>query len=673
MTTSLKLRRGTTAQHATFTGAEGEVTVDTTKDTVVVHDGATVGGFPLAKQLSRYTTNVNATTFSNAHNSNVNGTNTDRQIYLFGDSHAWGQGAPEWDWPFGANYSAHSSSLFNKGFMARIASYIMEKCGFDDKLHTLNAGLPSQRYLPSNTANAWEGLAKSDPLNIPLEVQTGRVMSNIVTRNAATSSHKSWYTPFTNDDSALIDMYREKMFQGRFNKGVCQIYPETSANFIESGKTEYVTLLPVPGQAASGAPWVAVTDSNGVVLAEYNGTDFYIRMSTKTVNSDLGFFNAAGQSYFIPGYGAFVLGTSISFTGGYAIRVFAADGVSYPSGIEKYISANMRIYRLDYTNQTTIKSYPQKPFRKLFLGVSKHNAGRKIALFLGNGSSGGVNYNPYGHFMAANSAVLRPQWNFGLTGYPKVNLIDTVGNRIDATPYGVTIASNYIQFDTYAATSGDVVYEIDFGSKVHSPVWIQDYGVGSGGTSLYSTVRGIIYDNNSVTNWAMGGHTIGQWMGDGASYNDGARDHLGDIIEYTKSTPYLVVTELPLVNEYLRQTSIAAFKTNIATFMSRLNGAMNPGGTKVTDFLFFTTLGGKDVEFDGATSSAITYDMYVQAAKEQCVASGAGFLDCRKMIKEMVANGTIDKNRLFADNNHPSSFANELMAKQVCTILDEVL
>ena len=40
----VKLRRGTTAQHSTFTGAEGEVTVDTDKDTVIVHDGSTVGG-----------------------------------------------------------------------------------------------------------------------------------------------------------------------------------------------------------------------------------------------------------------------------------------------------------------------------------------------------------------------------------------------------------------------------------------------------------------------------------------------------------------------------------------------------------------------------------------------------------------------------------------------------
>lgn len=47
MSTQLKLRRGTTAQHSTFRGASGEVTVDTTKKTLVVHDGTTAGGVPL--------------------------------------------------------------------------------------------------------------------------------------------------------------------------------------------------------------------------------------------------------------------------------------------------------------------------------------------------------------------------------------------------------------------------------------------------------------------------------------------------------------------------------------------------------------------------------------------------------------------------------------------------
>ena len=50
MAKRVQRRRGTTTEHNTFTGYEGEVTVDTTKDTVVVHDGSTAGGFPLARQ-----------------------------------------------------------------------------------------------------------------------------------------------------------------------------------------------------------------------------------------------------------------------------------------------------------------------------------------------------------------------------------------------------------------------------------------------------------------------------------------------------------------------------------------------------------------------------------------------------------------------------------------------
>ena len=43
-------RYGTTAEHSTYTGPLAEVTVDTDKDTAVVHDGTTPGGHPLAKE-----------------------------------------------------------------------------------------------------------------------------------------------------------------------------------------------------------------------------------------------------------------------------------------------------------------------------------------------------------------------------------------------------------------------------------------------------------------------------------------------------------------------------------------------------------------------------------------------------------------------------------------------
>ena len=50
MAKQLQLRRGTTAEHASFTGAVGEVTIDADKDTAVVHDAYQAGGFPLLRE-----------------------------------------------------------------------------------------------------------------------------------------------------------------------------------------------------------------------------------------------------------------------------------------------------------------------------------------------------------------------------------------------------------------------------------------------------------------------------------------------------------------------------------------------------------------------------------------------------------------------------------------------
>lgn len=49
MTKAVQRRRGTNAEHSSFTGLEGELSVNTTNDSVHVHDGATAGGFELAR------------------------------------------------------------------------------------------------------------------------------------------------------------------------------------------------------------------------------------------------------------------------------------------------------------------------------------------------------------------------------------------------------------------------------------------------------------------------------------------------------------------------------------------------------------------------------------------------------------------------------------------------
>jgi len=95
MADQLQLRRGTTAQIATFTGAQGEVIVDTDKDTLVVQDGATAGGFPLASEASvvdntfYYNDDVSGGSIANSYilspkaNTNIANSYMDGQQYGF--------------------------------------------------------------------------------------------------------------------------------------------------------------------------------------------------------------------------------------------------------------------------------------------------------------------------------------------------------------------------------------------------------------------------------------------------------------------------------------------------------------------------------------------------------------------------------------------------------------
>ena len=49
MAVTVQFRRGTTAQNNSFTGSVGELSVNTTTNTIRVHDGSTAGGHDLMK------------------------------------------------------------------------------------------------------------------------------------------------------------------------------------------------------------------------------------------------------------------------------------------------------------------------------------------------------------------------------------------------------------------------------------------------------------------------------------------------------------------------------------------------------------------------------------------------------------------------------------------------
>ena len=83
MATQVQFRRGTTGQNNAFKGAIGEVTVDTDKNTLRVHDGAITGGTSLLKtdgtnsEFSIGSLTSCALKFANDHNTGIYSTGAD--------------------------------------------------------------------------------------------------------------------------------------------------------------------------------------------------------------------------------------------------------------------------------------------------------------------------------------------------------------------------------------------------------------------------------------------------------------------------------------------------------------------------------------------------------------------------------------------------------------------
>jgi len=91
MATQLQIRRGTSAQVAAFTGAEGEVVVNTTNDSIHVNDGSTAGGFELARvDGSNWAITNNISTTANIsfgdNDKAIFGSGSDLQIYHDGSN-----------------------------------------------------------------------------------------------------------------------------------------------------------------------------------------------------------------------------------------------------------------------------------------------------------------------------------------------------------------------------------------------------------------------------------------------------------------------------------------------------------------------------------------------------------------------------------------------------------
>jgi hypothetical protein len=73
MPTQVQFRRGTTGQNNSFTGAAGEISVNSSNNSLRIHDGSTAGGHELAKANLSNTSGISSLSLQNL---NVTGIST---------------------------------------------------------------------------------------------------------------------------------------------------------------------------------------------------------------------------------------------------------------------------------------------------------------------------------------------------------------------------------------------------------------------------------------------------------------------------------------------------------------------------------------------------------------------------------------------------------------------
>ena len=90
MATQVQFRRGSKPENDAFKGAVGEVTVDTTRQTLRVHDAAVTGGYPLLRddasnsELTLGSLTSCALKFANDHNTGVYSSGPDQIALVTG-------------------------------------------------------------------------------------------------------------------------------------------------------------------------------------------------------------------------------------------------------------------------------------------------------------------------------------------------------------------------------------------------------------------------------------------------------------------------------------------------------------------------------------------------------------------------------------------------------------
>lgn len=586
------------------------------------------------------------------------GSNQDTWVMLFGDSHAWGQGAPESDrFQNSSNFSKWSAAQYNQGFMSRVVQYLN-----DNKKWSVNkygAGMTaSQKFLHSeNNIKVNTG----DPeCSYPLVCLGGNIESKIGDFVQTANTPLSWYAPQVYSDTYSNVSYREKLSAGLFGNSYLRLKRCSDKDMPTNGKEQFWEITANYSAVTFGSGFKDLTydsgESSPIVIGARNTTTNTVYLLSGTPVPD---WIKVGAEVYIPGIGYskvnVINGTnnSVGFT--------KKDGTPLGTNLSRQVYLGLKVYPAIYA-YGLLMAEMQSPARALYIAIKRQPQGGKVRLAFTTNMNGGFLSIP----TVDNNSTFRNSansWAWKLaSGIPAVQRVSNDGTLI-AVPEAVSDAFGVV-IDTEHSVIEDVVYRVDWGSRQQGRLFLY---LDQTTVNDFIDTRGLVFDNNKVVNFAMGAHTVGAWIGtQDTTAGDGIRDHVADILTYTPVKPSYVIAQIPFVNEYLMQTPVATFKNNLQIFVNKFLSHMplsNNYNTLGTDFMFFTSLRNREVAFEGAVESAITYDMYVQAAKEFCADNGHAFVDCESELFRLVDAQRLDYQRLYNDSNHPSDLANEIIYK----------
>lgn len=595
---------------------------------------------------------------------NQAGATQDRHVMFFGDSHGWGQGAPQYDGLSGVgNISVHSAPVENQGFMSRCVGFLNEK--LNTSINHYGGG--TNQVLSDMTYVHCSDVDVGDPeTGWPIIPVGGNASATYEVIGDASETNDRWMAPDTRvgaGDDYSYSEYREKLQGGLFTRGVTKLEQATANNFTSTGRDRYWELKVdssyVP-PVSNSVPILFDNQSGGgsaAVALGYRSTTtqrVYLKGSEKIPEWMI------NATVFIPGWG---YARTDAISGDGTIQIRDIDASALGSDFSRIVAAGMKIYP-EVMARGLLMIEMRKPARAMYLHVIEEDGGGNMRIgFVNNINNGYKGYpgidedtkyrngaNPWSQLLSAGTmGIFKVEPDSNLTANPPNTVRDAFGVKVDTNNGGA---------------AKEVVYRLDLGSQMQGRIFISfDAYSNPLGTETFKT-RGVVFDNNKFQNYSMGGHTVGAWLGEEDSFSNETRDHVTDILNYTPVQPSHVITQIPFVNEYLKQTPIATFKTRLQSFVSRFENHLsstNNYNSVGVDFMFFTSLRNMEIAFEGGSENAVTYDMYVQAAKEFCEDNNHAFVDCEQRLFDLVDNDRINYPRLYNNSNHPSDYANEMI------------